>query len=97
LGDTHVHEPYIRALLGTAPHFCEVVALKLRTVPSPPRPSALPLGEGLFECGSGELAPVQGYLDHEKQRPPQDPTVGIGLGPYGGPGGGLFVMSEVRL
>ena len=31
LSDTHVHEPYIQALLGTASHFREVVVLKLRT------------------------------------------------------------------
>ena len=33
LSDTNVNEPKIRALLGTASHFCEVVVLKLRTVP----------------------------------------------------------------
>ena len=33
LGDTRVYEPQIRALLGTDSHFCEVVVLKLRTVP----------------------------------------------------------------
>jgi len=32
LSDTNVYEPQIRALLGTASHFCEVVVLKLRTV-----------------------------------------------------------------
>jgi hypothetical protein len=32
LRDTQVYEPQIRALLGTALHFCEV-DLKLRTVP----------------------------------------------------------------
>ena len=31
LSDTKDYEPYIRALLGTASHFCEVVALKSRT------------------------------------------------------------------
>ena len=30
LSDTRVHEPQIRARLGTATHFCEVVVLKLR-------------------------------------------------------------------
>ena len=30
LRDTKVYEPQIRALLGTASHFCEVVVLKLR-------------------------------------------------------------------
>ena len=33
LGDTTIYEPQVRALLGTAPHFCEAVVLKLRTVP----------------------------------------------------------------
>ena len=33
LSDTQVYGPQIRALLGTASHFCEVVVLKLRTVP----------------------------------------------------------------
>jgi len=33
LSDTQVYAPYIRALLGTASHFCEVVVLKLGTVP----------------------------------------------------------------
>jgi len=28
LSDTQVYAPYIRALLGTASHFCEVVVLK---------------------------------------------------------------------
>jgi len=31
-GDSRVYEPQIRACLGTAAHFCEVVVLKLRTV-----------------------------------------------------------------
>jgi len=30
LSDTQVYTPYIRALLGTASHFCKVVVLKLR-------------------------------------------------------------------
>ena len=34
LGDTQVYEPQIRALLGTATHFCEVVVLRSRTVPN---------------------------------------------------------------
>ena len=33
LSDTTIYEPYMRALLGTASHFCEVVVLKLRTAP----------------------------------------------------------------
>ena len=34
LSDTKVHEPQIRALLGTASHFCEVVFLQSKTVPN---------------------------------------------------------------
>jgi len=30
LSETQVYEPYIRALLGTASHFCEVVVLLTR-------------------------------------------------------------------
>ena len=33
LSDTNVYEPQIRARLGTASHFYQVVVLKLRTVP----------------------------------------------------------------
>ena len=32
--DTTIHEPQIRALLGTCSHFREVVVLKSRTVPN---------------------------------------------------------------
>ena len=39
LSDTQVYEPYIRALLGTDSHFCEVVVLTLRTVPIGTDPS----------------------------------------------------------
>ena len=39
LSDTNVYEPYTRALLGTAAHFCQVVVLKLRTVPIGTAPS----------------------------------------------------------
>ena len=33
LSDAKVYESEIRALFGTASHFCEVVVLELRTVP----------------------------------------------------------------
>ena len=41
---------------------------------------------------------VQGYLAHKKQRAPRT-TVGLCLGPFGGPGGGggSYVMSEAPL
>ena len=42
LSDTQVYEPYIRARLGTASHFCEVVVLKLRPVPIAQRLLTLP-------------------------------------------------------
>jgi len=41
LSDTHVYAPYIRALLGTDSHFCEVVVLKLSS-PAPPAGLHLP-------------------------------------------------------
>jgi hypothetical protein len=34
LSDSKVDEPEMRSLLGTALHFCEVVVLKLRTLPN---------------------------------------------------------------
>ena len=34
MSDTKVYTPYLRALLGTASQFCEVVALISRTVPN---------------------------------------------------------------
>ena len=34
LRDTKVYEPEMRALLGTASHYCETVVLESRTVPS---------------------------------------------------------------
>jgi len=37
LSDTRVYEPQKRARLGTTTHFCEVVVLKLRALPRPPR------------------------------------------------------------
>ena len=39
-------EPQIRARLGTAAHFCEVVVLRLRTVP---------IGQVLFDIIAGEI------------------------------------------
>ena len=38
---------------------------------------------------------LQGYLAQKKAPPPQDPTVGICVGPYGGPKGGAFVYERV--
>jgi len=42
LSDTNVYEPEIRARLGTAAHFCEVVVLK-SFKPHIPNPKTLPL------------------------------------------------------
>ena len=52
LSDTHVYEPKIRALLGTAAHFCKVVVLKSRTdstsgLRGPGRASTHPCSETL--------------------------------------------------
>ena len=40
LSDTQVYEPEKRALLGTASHFCEALALQLRIVPNGTNPFA---------------------------------------------------------
>jgi len=39
-----------------------------------------------------EVTALQGHLAHKKQPPPQDPTVGPCLGPYGGPGEGVSFL-----
>ena len=42
--------------------------------------------------------PGTGVPRSQETAPPQDPSVGLYLGPYGGPkGGGHFLMSEVSL
>ena len=48
---------------------------------------------------NGRVRGVEGYLAHQKQRPPWDLTVGLCLGSKGGwsLGGGGFLMSEVPL
>ena len=76
-----VFEPQIRALLETASHFCEVVVLKLRTVPIG---TALGLrilrvirrgASGSFPLHSQpqhvEPYTLQGYLTHKKLAPPR--------------------------
>jgi len=40
--------------------------------------------------GARPLSSLQGYLAHKKLRPPQDPTVGLCLGRYGGPRAGAL-------
>ena len=48
LSDTQVYEPEIRALPGTASHFCEVVVLNLRTAGEPAAGGVR--GEGHGRC-----------------------------------------------
>ena len=50
LSDTKVYEPQIRALLGTASHFCEVIVPKLRSVAGADPGGA---GEGLRPARPG--------------------------------------------
>jgi len=64
-------------------------------------PSSEPLAatryRGVDTCPPPRHGTLQGYLAHKKH-PPQDPTVGLCLGPHGGPRwGGRFLMSEVPL
>jgi len=81
LSDTQVYGPYTRALLGTAPHSCEVVVLKLRTHTLPtlsPRDACLQHWQCRLawkpRARSAQracLEGLQGYLTHKKQRPPR--------------------------
>ena len=59
-----------RALLGTASHFCEVVVLKLRTVPR-----FVPKTDGSYKCS------LCVFLDHNMDHPYFDVDV-IGSGVY---------------
>ena len=45
----------------------------------------------------GRGSRVTGVPRSAEAAPPWDPTVGLCLGPYGGPGGGAFPMSEVTM
>ena len=65
LSDTKVYKLSLRARLETAAHFCEVVVLKLRTVPLPPGARTTkgeekvqePHGERRFSGRFGPLPP----------------------------------------
>jgi len=61
LSDTKVYEPCIRALLGTASHFCQVAVLKLRTVPLTGQ--IVHASRGFLELGSCSLNPTP-YILH---------------------------------
>ena len=52
--NTTIYEPGIRALLGTASHFCEAVVLKLRAVPPGTVPRVSSLLTLLSACRYGE-------------------------------------------
>jgi len=74
LSDTKVYEPQIRALLGTASHFCELVVLKFKTVDagSPPIVPATTL----HRTGNGVVVPTA--LPEVGRRAP---STTLGLGP----------------
>jgi len=61
LSDTTICQPYIRALLGTASHFCEAVVLTLRTVP-------LGTAEGRGTRVDGEVV-TEGVAEPNGKRP----------------------------
>ena len=93
LSDTKVYEPYMRALFGTAAHFCTVVVLKSRTglcersaVGTLHRVQAEPSGEGLATT-SRCCRCCWSYRGTSliRNHPPYDPTVGLFLGSYDGP------------
>ena len=58
--DTKVYEPEIRARLGTAAHFCEVVVLKRTSLGT-----VTALTSGGLKSGG-----LQGYLAYKKLPPP---------------------------
>jgi len=60
LSDTQVYEPSVRALLGTASHFCEVVVLKL-TLDTPRAAIAQDAGEEGGE-GGGQYLSIYIYI-----------------------------------
>ena len=65
LSGTHVYEPYIRALLGTASHFCELVVLKL----------------GTCAGGMGETAEAgRSFRSTREDGPPPRPTEALAEG-----------------
>ena len=54
MSDTHVYAPWTRALLGTAPQFCEVVVLKSRT------PLAGRIAPRIRACSGARLSAAAG-------------------------------------
>ena len=64
MSDTDVYEPSIRARLGTAAHFCQVLVLKL--------PILARSQTSLLLCRlEREGCNLQEHLAHKKQRPPR--------------------------
>ena len=61
LSDTKVYEPYIRALLGTASHSCEVVVLKLRTRPENLNPTLGCRADAVFLRAQHHLQEPRGF------------------------------------
>jgi len=74
LSDSSIHEPKIRALLGTALHFCGVIVLKLITVPLDTALSLRILrvnrrgAHAMYKRGGGEL-PRAGCLQRTQNHP----------------------------
>ena len=68
LSDTGVYEPQIRARLGTTAHFCKVVVLKLRAVPSCADLVHLSIGTAL-NCESFRLGACADRVTGRHARP----------------------------
>ena len=50
--------------------------------------------ESSTESHGQTLFAVKGYLTDKKKTPPEDPDVGLCLGPYGEPGGGAVSYAQ---
>ena len=66
--DTTMYDPSIRALLRTAPHFCQVVVHKLRTVPL----AGCRIDAGDRTTAGARSAP-EGQLEHGPPAQPDEP------------------------
>ena len=69
MSDRKVYEPYIRARLGSASHFCVVVVLNSRTVPNyADIPSRILRREEYLDAAEGGVARGH-FIEHSREGP----------------------------
>ena len=92
LSDTQIYEPYVRALLGTASYFCEIVVLELivwtmTSLAVSRRWRAMALATPysfspiLFSPPGVWGSRFTGVPPHKKHPPPSDDQRSLGIGP----------------